>query len=467
MIIDMQDIIKKYLDNKYDEKTMEKIETILENILSLDYHFLKIDVKDYKKIRDLEKEFLSKISKLKLDNIINTNSTRLDYFDEINAKIMICDEEIENRIKKDKDKYLITIEEASKYSFTESLVIAENLIDAKIYIQYGMHYLKKNKYDTMVGLALFPIGSGGSQTAEQYKTAFLDRNNFGVCIVDSDKKSKTHNYGNTANDVLKYEEKKRNLGEVIVLEVRELENLISMSIYEKLDNGNTECNFFKAFDISKEVVLEFYKYADLKNGLSIKELKKNNFMSKWKEIFLNLNIEKLNKSSKNPIFSSLEKLEEILKIKIGKDLENIEKLEEREEKIKNEIEKIKEIINNEIKEKIEKIEEAITRKDINTLEEIINETKEEELEKVNYFVFRGNKKIAEKYLNYLSGEEINNIKKSIETKKRIKENPEIIEKEEEKILFYKDSYKDIFLNTEIEKIATKIIEWGCCIELRN
>ena len=97
MIIDMQDIIKKYLDNKYDEKTMEKIETILENILSLDYHFLKIDVKDYKKIRDLEKEFLSKISKLKLDNIINTNSTRLDYFDEINAKIMICDEEIENR----------------------------------------------------------------------------------------------------------------------------------------------------------------------------------------------------------------------------------------------------------------------------------------------------------------------------------------------------------------------------------
>lgn len=175
----------------------------------------------------------------------------------------------------------INLSEKCDYEFDNVCsLIAENLDDCKFYMYIGQHYLNLLKLKGVHIRFQFENGAG-STISDVLKTRVLEDQKISLCIVDSDfKHGKTTKYpnspgrGETANKLLRTERELRKQEEitpfeVYCLDVHEVENLIPISILEKLCLDCPPMN--EGLDVLKELRVirngEPVFYYDLKKGI--------------------------------------------------------------------------------------------------------------------------------------------------------------------------------------------------------
>ena len=114
-----------------------------------------------------------------------------------------------------------------------SYLICENLADCDVYTSLAKKYMQKI---SLRGINLsFRPRNGGGQTTERVFEALLKEHSLVVCIVDSDKSSHNSPLGQTARQVQKmYEKLKHDQSCLVILNARELENLLPDSVLESI-----------------------------------------------------------------------------------------------------------------------------------------------------------------------------------------------------------------------------------------
>lgn len=420
MIIDMEKLIEKYLNNEYDHQTNIKIIKIIDNILNENSHFIKMKPLHYGKL--CEKN-LSINSKEILLDMANNYSTKTSVVKKLSSKLIVT----QNEFKKENGIFKIPFEQLINYHLSSNHILGENLIDCKIYRELTNLYIKNKNFNGFK-LNLEEENGGGSTIGKIYKDLCLKKK-IVISITDSDKKYPSDTYGKTAkgletikDNLFKNYKNEIFLENIFSLNVRELENLIPLEIF-KILFGDDEGTIFNILqDINN--FEEFYKFIDLKNGLKVKDLKNGDFLKEWKYILENINFRNINFNISNPPQEKLKQLDNVLK-------------SSKEEKVKT---KCLEILENPIKKEVR----------YDSLEKLI-----EGLDGINdsCLICSGyNNKILDKFYNFLKNPE-KLIKKTKNDKSR-----------EEKIKNLKDSYSYILDNKEIEEISNKILTWGCCYD---
>lgn len=158
---------------------------------------------------------------------------------------------------------------------TETIVIGENQTEINFYKFLSNYY--KNKHGlSSVPSRYIPTMGGGSTTHIVYSSIQQLEQNFCLCFVDSDKKYPTANVGDTLKAVQRIDDSAKLLSHLHALNSREIENLIPLSILEKV--CDKDINHKRGFDALKKIVENDSKkdilYLDFKNGLSIKNYRK-------------------------------------------------------------------------------------------------------------------------------------------------------------------------------------------------
>lgn len=420
MIIDMEKIIEKYLNNEYDHQTNTKIIKIIDKILNENSHFIKIKPIHYAKL--CEKK-LSINSKEILLNMASHYTTKTSVVKKIASKLIVT----ENEFIKENGIFKIPFDKLDDYHLSSNHILGENLIDCKIYCELTNLYIK-NKNFGGVKLNLEEENGGGSTIGKIYEDLCLKKK-IVISITDSDKKYPSDTCGKTAEgletikkNLFKNYKNEIFLENIFSLNVRELENLIPLEIFEILfdhDEGTI-------FDVLKNIknFENIYKFIDLKKGLKVKDLKNRDFFKEWKPILENINFKNINFNISNSPQEKLEQLDNILK-------------SSEEKKVKT---KCLEILENQIQKEVR----------YDSLKKLI-----EDLDNINdnCLICSGyNTKILDKFFNFLKNPE-KLIKKTITDKNK-----------EEKIENLKNSYSYILKNEEIEQISNEILTWGCCYD---
>ena len=217
MIVDIQEIVEKYLNKTLIEKmNYDKIETILEILFSSTYHFPKMMPKLYYKLeeKNSKNRFLSNIATHNLKVIYNNYLKVFNELQNIPCLLKIIEksektiifEEIEyngNKVK----TVILSLDKIERTYFEQAHILVENINDANLYSYLATLYLNKKNLK-LFELKLYAINGGGNQIYNQYKTSFKTEKKIGICITDSDKSYPSSEYGNTTEKLL--EEKDEN-----------------------------------------------------------------------------------------------------------------------------------------------------------------------------------------------------------------------------------------------------------------
>lgn len=292
MIVDIQEIVEKYLNETLIEQTnYNKVEEILEILFSSTYHFPKMMPKLYSKLNEKNNKnrFLSNIATHNLKVIYNNYLKIFTELQNIPCLLKII-EKSEKTITFEEIKYegsivkiiILSLDNIERTYFEQAHILVENLIDAEIYLHLSKIYLSKKNLG-IFELKLYPINGGGNQTYNQYKTSFKIEKKIGICITDSDKSYPHSEYGNTTHKILN-EKDGNSFSQIFILEnQRELENFIPIEflkyIYKSTDQKKFD-NYLGNID------KQFYNFIDYKKGISILDFKDSEFFNFWKEVFL-------------------------------------------------------------------------------------------------------------------------------------------------------------------------------------
>lgn len=125
-------------------------------------------------------------------------------------------------------------------------------------------------------------GGGGNTLAEEYLVLQNAQNRLCFCISDSDKKYPAGALGQTAQRVVDANDLLVPTTEYYILQVREIENMVSPKLYESMNDRDAQRQHVVATLIRVEqhsqTVLDHF---DMKDGLNLCELDTGNDFSNW------------------------------------------------------------------------------------------------------------------------------------------------------------------------------------------
>ena len=122
-------------------------------------------------------------------------------------------------------------------SVQPSRILAENLVDADLYISLGEYFGKESGLRG-ISVVLEPLHGGGSTTASVYANEQRSAKAFCICIVDSDRKCPSDALGSTARAVLNSEDAGKPYTAVHIPDLRTAENLIPYGVLEEIAYNN-------------------------------------------------------------------------------------------------------------------------------------------------------------------------------------------------------------------------------------
>lgn len=168
---------------------------------------------------------------------------------------------------------ILNINECSKDDFTmNTLMLAENEEDIIFYKLVGKYFLKKADIGYL-NINFEEQNGGGSTISKSLSRIISDEKRMCLCIVDSDKKYKEASPGNTMKNIIDIIDEKVQVYfvEIFPLEIHEIENLIPISIMEKvIDKNNWEkqgLEFIKYLTKIDATEKSPRFYFDLKEGI--------------------------------------------------------------------------------------------------------------------------------------------------------------------------------------------------------
>ena len=135
----------------------------------------------------------------------------------------------------DSEIILLNISEVSEKDFTDySIMLAENEDDIAFYQYVGQYYVRQNEIGN-IRIHFEGQNGGGSTTANVLERIASEKKRMCLCITDSDRKYGNDMPGETMGRIIEVTKRiQPEFYEVILLEVHEIENLIPISVLEKI-----------------------------------------------------------------------------------------------------------------------------------------------------------------------------------------------------------------------------------------
>ena len=135
----------------------------------------------------------------------------------------------------DSEIILLNISEVSEKDFTDySIMLAENEDDIAFYQYVGQYYVRQNEIGN-IRIHFEGQNGGGSTTANVLERIASEKKRMCLCITDSDRKYGNGMPGETMGRIIEVTKRiQSEFYEVILLEVHEIENLIPISVLEKI-----------------------------------------------------------------------------------------------------------------------------------------------------------------------------------------------------------------------------------------
>ncbi|WP_374574783.1 hypothetical protein [Acinetobacter sp.] len=239
----------------------------------------------------LDNSNLSKIARNAAVYAYQNFSMMNAFLEKIPYKIIVKDE---RDINNTNNQWILSLKDV-KYGFLVHgiVILGENLNDSKFLNFTAKHFQKTcDEYKPFILMNHFH-GGGGSTTCNELDNLLSRKLNHIFCFLDSDKESPVCNHTPTAKKCIK----SINQNSWIAMfastnHFREAENLIPSSLLEKIE-GFPLSNLIKIKEIEKKHQLIFYKYIDIKNGLTKKFLNRINQTESPKKAFWDHIVNKL------------------------------------------------------------------------------------------------------------------------------------------------------------------------------
>ncbi len=267
--------------------------TALENLLTAHRernHVVFFPRKIIKKILDCN--VLSKVSQNSALEVLNTSREYKQLCEKFSLIVYIDFDKIDY-IKNNNNEGRHIIEISYDYFITSSrtqlsTLIPENDVDFELYKIIGESYLK-NHIEHKLNISFNKHCGYGSHTHRVY-SQYRNDNKFALCIVDNDRKYPDAALGSTASSFHSNDFSIVGTVEAAILNVREAESLIPISIVEETivdgDYPNSKVDVvdkIKLLDTGSRG--EFRRYFDHKEGITLKEAIKPNAIRFWKGFF--------------------------------------------------------------------------------------------------------------------------------------------------------------------------------------
>ncbi|EHJ14461.1 MULTISPECIES: hypothetical protein [Crocosphaera] len=218
---------------------------------------------------------LSKNAKISYKKILNDRPKFKAYLSHVSRYIEIIHPCNVNKIDSNSGKDIIKL----PYTFfndsetiQKSILLCENLQDTEFYKIIAETFCKwkrlniKPKFEPSLG--------GGNTISTVYENIQNKKKRLCLCIVDSDKLSPNSSLGSTARNIKQKDDNTSVTTLLYILPVRELENLIPLSILSELmsKNGDRENPFKQLEKIEESSVKEIRNFLDIKEGTRLKKI---------------------------------------------------------------------------------------------------------------------------------------------------------------------------------------------------
>ncbi|PHB52893.1 hypothetical protein COE92_18345 [Bacillus wiedmannii] len=173
-------------------------------------------------------------------------------------------------------------------SISPSVLLSEDMSDCEFYEKIAKKFISENQQKINTNLQFRLVSGGGSGAFKSYEYE-LNKNNLVLTISDSDRTYPTDKIGSTLLKLRsvynKY--KQDRVTELIELDVREKENLISPSLYLLCYNVCSKEYLLSLCELeSSPLHQEKLRYMDLKGGIRAESLKGNTARKNYlKELF--------------------------------------------------------------------------------------------------------------------------------------------------------------------------------------
>lgn len=213
----------------------------------------------------------------------------------VNRKLkIVANVEFPEEIKFCTNEYIMTLDKLIEIGLPDKInLIAENYSDCKFYRYIGKAYRTKENIKS-VKLEIESIHAGGSSIYVTYNSKITEKK-IAVLFVDTDRKYKNDNCGETLRKLLSEEHKLKvnklfnDYVEIKILDVHEVENLIPISMIKNaFHNKNVLTQKKKTIDFLETCMLkdeqqrEVLNFFDFKNGIEISKLSNGLYKNYWK-----------------------------------------------------------------------------------------------------------------------------------------------------------------------------------------
>ena len=225
------------------------------------------------KIKGLEKKTISTFNYiLKNRTTISTVMKRVEAFILVvnnTGDITRCTDR-ENKVV-----FKVPIEKFKVYDrLSPSMIVSEDESDCDFYKGICQKYIKEKNIGLQINLK--EVNGGGGKTGVNYEKHLTKYGEKLLVIVDSDKKHKNDDIGDTAREVKKKYDlnKDKYITDMYILSVREKENLITPKMYKLCSNS---LNSLKSLELlqyieGNSMLKNLYYYCDIKDGITYNEL---------------------------------------------------------------------------------------------------------------------------------------------------------------------------------------------------
>lgn len=154
-----------------------------------------------------------------------------------------------------------------------TVLLGENLLDTDIFLRMAQVAAIAG------GLGIVPLaaeqrGGGGDTTADEYEQIQTSRSRLCVAVVDSDRQAPGAKLGSTAKRISRVDDELQPLSELHITAVRELENVLPVSLLGLLSVGDAgRMNAISRLEqLEASAVAEAVAHLDMKLGTSLKTI---------------------------------------------------------------------------------------------------------------------------------------------------------------------------------------------------
>jgi len=262
-------------------KQSRALETLLGAFQS-NQHVIFIDLNDLRFLKEHVKEVVSASSRVALQSLMNRAVEYQSLLSVIEYKIIVyLADAYRQGVNRQGNTWFVPLEYFAGSGIIQSAILGENDLDAELFIHFAQIYQYRQRLNSFL-LAGRPKSGGGSGTPRTLTNYLRHEYSPCLCVTDSDKLHPGYKQSSTSRNCRRAAQIKNRVVEYISLEEREIENLLPVDLLKKVVSID---DFSREFDNNVIEGDNFWKYIDLKEGVSLKWIEKRDPVTQqfWKK----------------------------------------------------------------------------------------------------------------------------------------------------------------------------------------